>query len=74
MKKVFCIGICGLLSVTSLQAQIRYNQVGCYPHHRISDADAVEAPLLGMLVGGPNPGQQHHRQRLEQNLSVHRCK
>ena len=29
-----------------------------HPHHRISDADAVEAPFPGMLVGGPNPGQQ----------------
>ena len=29
-----------------------------HPHHRISDADKVEAPFPGMLVGGPNPGQQ----------------
>jgi endoglucanase len=29
-----------------------------YPHHRISGADGVEAPFPGMLVGGPNPGQQ----------------
>ena len=29
-----------------------------HPHHRISEADAVEAPFPGMLVGGPNPGQQ----------------
>ena len=29
-----------------------------HPHHRISAADAVEAPFPGMLVGGPNPGQQ----------------
>lgn len=28
------------------------------PHHRISEADAVDAPIPGMLVGGPNPGQQ----------------
>ena len=44
MKKVFCIGICGLLSVTSLQAQIRYNQVGCYP-----DQEKV------IVVEGVNP-------------------
>lgn len=29
-----------------------------HPHHRISTADGIEAPLPGMLVGGPNPGQQ----------------
>jgi endoglucanase len=29
-----------------------------HPHHRPSEADAVEAPFPGMLVGGPNPGQQ----------------
>ena len=29
-----------------------------HPHHRISAADQVEAPFPGMLVGGPNPGQQ----------------
>ena len=29
-----------------------------HPHHRLSAADGVEAPLPGMLVGGPNPGQQ----------------
>ena len=28
------------------------------PHHRISTADAVALPIPGMLVGGPNPGQQ----------------
>ena len=28
------------------------------PHHRISAADAVEKPFPGLLVGGPNPGQQ----------------
>ena len=32
-----------------------------HPHHRISSADAVEAPFPGMLVGGPNPGQQDKR-------------
>ena len=29
-----------------------------HPHHRISASDNIEAPLPGMLVGGPNPGQQ----------------
>ena len=29
-----------------------------HPHHRISEADGVTAPFPGMLVGGPNPGQQ----------------
>ncbi|MBQ0056661.1 MAG: glycoside hydrolase family 9 protein [Bacteroidales bacterium] len=29
-----------------------------HPHQRISEADGVEAPLPGFLVGGPNPGQQ----------------
>ena len=32
-----------------------------HPHHRISESDAVEAPFPGMLVGGPNPGQQDKR-------------
>jgi endoglucanase len=29
-----------------------------HPHHRPSASDGVEAPFPGMLVGGPNPGQQ----------------
>ena len=29
-----------------------------HPHHRLSTADGIEAPIPGMLVGGPNPGQQ----------------
>ena len=29
-----------------------------HPHHRISAADSVEQPFPGLLVGGPNPGQQ----------------
>ena len=28
------------------------------PHHRLSFSDKIEAPFPGMLVGGPNPGQQ----------------
>ncbi|AUC76196.1 glycoside hydrolase family 9 protein [Olleya sp. Bg11-27] len=28
------------------------------PHHRISEADAVTAPIPGMLAGGPHTGQQ----------------
>lgn len=29
-----------------------------YPHHRISAADNIVNPFPGLLVGGPNPGQQ----------------
>jgi endoglucanase len=29
-----------------------------HPHHRPSEADGIVAPFPGMLVGGPNPGQQ----------------
>lgn len=29
-----------------------------HPHHRPSEADGVEAPVPGFLVGGPNPGQE----------------
>lgn len=29
-----------------------------HPHHRLSESDAVAAPLPGFLVGGPNPQQQ----------------
>ena len=29
-----------------------------HPHHRPSAADGIVAPFPGMLVGGPNPGQQ----------------
>lgn len=29
-----------------------------FPHHRISDADGVTAPVPGMLSGGSNPGRQ----------------
>ena len=29
-----------------------------HPHHRPSAADGVDTPFPGMLVGGPNPGQQ----------------
>lgn len=28
------------------------------PHHRLSYSDGIETPYPGMLVGGPNPGQQ----------------
>jgi endoglucanase len=31
-----------------------------HPHHRLSEADGVPAPIPGWLVGGPNPGQQDH--------------
>ena len=29
-----------------------------HPHHRLSASDNIEKPFPGMLVGGPNPGQQ----------------
>jgi endoglucanase len=29
-----------------------------FPHHRLSEADGVTDPIPGLLVGGPNPGQQ----------------
>lgn len=29
-----------------------------HPHHRPSESDNVVEPIPGMLVGGPNPGQQ----------------
>jgi endoglucanase len=29
-----------------------------FPHHRISDADGITDPIPGLIVGGPNPGQQ----------------
>ena len=32
-----------------------------HPHHRPSQADAVAAPVPGLLVGGPNPGQQDRK-------------
>ena len=40
------------------------DQSPMHPHHRPSAADGVEAPFPGMLVGGPNPGQQD-RQNLK---------
>lgn len=33
-----------------------------HPHHRISEADTIEKPFPGMLVGGPNPGQQDKKE------------
>jgi len=29
-----------------------------HPHHRPSEADGIKDPIPGLLVGGPNPGQQ----------------
>ena len=29
-----------------------------FPHHRISEADGIADPVPGLIVGGPNPGQQ----------------
>ena len=31
-----------------------------HPHHRPSVADGIEAPVPGLLAGGPNPGMQDH--------------
>ncbi|MCE4556974.1 glycoside hydrolase family 9 protein [Pelomonas cellulosilytica] len=33
-----------------------------HPHHRPSEADGVDDPVPGFLVGGPNPGQQDAKQ------------
>lgn len=32
-----------------------------HPHHRPSISDAVDAPVPGLMAGGPNPGQQDHQ-------------
>jgi endoglucanase len=29
-----------------------------FPHHRLSEADRISDPVPGLMVGGPNPGQQ----------------
>jgi endoglucanase len=29
-----------------------------HPHHRLSEADGITDPIPGLIVGGPNPGQQ----------------
>lgn len=29
-----------------------------HPHHRLSEADGIIDPIPGLIVGGPNPGQQ----------------
>ncbi|MGD0756263.1 MAG: glycoside hydrolase family 9 protein [Bacteroidales bacterium] len=29
-----------------------------FPHHRPSEADSIADPVPGLIVGGPNPGQQ----------------
>ena len=33
-----------------------------HPHHRPSIADGIQAPVPGLLVGGPNPGRQDYQQ------------
>ncbi len=35
------------------------------PHQRLSSADGVDDPMPGLLVGGPNPGQQDKGSGLE---------
>lgn len=37
------------------------NRSPMHIHHRPSEADAVEAPVPGLLAGGPNSGQQDQR-------------
>ncbi len=32
-----------------------------HPHHRVSVADSVVAPVPGLMAGGPNPGRQDHQ-------------
>lgn len=34
------------------------NQSPRHPHHRLSASDGIEEPIPGLLIGGPNPGQQ----------------
>lgn len=34
------------------------NKPPMHPHHRISQADGITDPIPGMVVGGPNSGQQ----------------
>ncbi|MCR5394084.1 MAG: glycoside hydrolase family 9 protein [Bacteroidales bacterium] len=36
------------------------NKSPMYPHHRLSASDNIDAPIPGLLVGGPNPAQQDH--------------
>jgi endoglucanase len=32
-----------------------------HPHHRPSESDGIAAPVPGLIVGGPNPGQQDRK-------------
>jgi endoglucanase len=32
-----------------------------HPHHRPSEADGIDKPVPGFVVGGPNPGQQDQK-------------
>ncbi|MDP2301385.1 MAG: glycoside hydrolase family 9 protein [Ignavibacteria bacterium] len=38
------------------------------PHHRVSQADGLTEPVPGLLVGGPNPGQQDNCAGYPSNL------
>ena len=40
-----------------------------HPHQRLSSADGIDAPMPGLLVGGPNPGQQDKNDMKDQYLS-----
>jgi len=39
-----------------------------FPHHRPSSSDTIAAPVPGLLVGGPNPGQQDRCKGYPSNL------
>jgi endoglucanase len=39
-----------------------------HPHHRPSEADGIKEPIPGLLVGGPNPGQQDNVPNYPSNL------
>lgn len=38
------------------------------PHHRVSQADGLTEPVPGLLIGGPNPGQQDNCAGYPSNL------
>ena len=37
------------------------NRSPLHPHHRLSEADGIPAPVPGMIVGGPQPGRQDQK-------------
>ncbi len=40
-----------------------------HPHQRLSSADGIDDPMPGLLVGGPNPGQQDKNDMKDQYQS-----